>query len=144
MDTFQKYFVDTLKNRYAQFDGRASRSEYWYFVLFYMIAYVALMILGAILGSISTGLAMIPTILLLVLALGVLVPSIALVVRRLHDTNKSGWMFLIAFIPVVGGIILLVFMCLESTPGPNEYGPNPHGDGSLSGAGKFDEIIDRG
>jgi len=64
-------------------------------------------------------------ILYLVLLIGTIVPDLAVGVRRLHDTSRSGWWLLIALVPFVGGIILLVFMCLDSTPGPNDYGPSP-------------------
>lgn len=110
------WFVDVVK-KYAVFNGRARRKEYWMFLLFYILIYVGLIIVESLIGS--------PGILVLVLALGLLVPSLAVTIRRLHDTERSGWWFLIAFVPIVGGIVLLVFMCLDGTSGPNKYGPDP-------------------
>ncbi len=103
--------------RFAKFDGRAGRAEFWWFVLANVIAYVAL----AILAQISS----IFLILYIVYALGMIVPSIAVAIRRLHDTDKTGWMLLIGLIPLVGAIILLVFYATEGTKGPNQYGPGP-------------------
>jgi uncharacterized membrane protein YhaH (DUF805 family) len=62
--------------------------------------------------------------------LGTLIPSIAVAVRRFHDQNQSGWLYLLCLIPYVGGIVLLVFMCLDGTPGPNRFGPDPKGRGA--------------
>lgn len=114
-----------LKQKYADFSGRARRSEYWYFVLAYFVAIVALEILGVILGAIAKPLGVLVLIVLFVAILGIIVPSLAVGVRRLHDTGKSGWFLLFGLIPFVGGLILLVFMVMDSTPGPNQYGPNP-------------------
>lgn len=103
--------------RYAKFDGRAGRGEYWWFVLANVVVYVALSILGQISGIFS--------LLSLVYALALFVPSIAVAIRRLHDSDKSGWLMLIGLIPLIGAIILLVFMIQEGTKGPNQYGPGP-------------------
>ena len=112
--------------KYAQFDGRSRRKEYWMFALINAVVYCVLYAVAF--GSILAGSKAITTllfILCIVYALGTVVPGIAVSVRRLHDTNKSGWMILIALVPFVGGIILLVFMAIEGDPGPNQYGPNP-------------------
>ena len=103
--------------RYAKFDGRAGRAEFWWYALANIVVYVALLILAQI-----TGLFL---ILYFLYALAMIVPGIAVAIRRLHDTDKSGWLMLIALVPFVGGIILLVFMILEGTSGPNQYGPGP-------------------
>ncbi|WP_405389721.1 DUF805 domain-containing protein [Streptomyces sp. NBC_01102] len=109
------WYLAVLKN-YAGFSGRARRKEYWMFLLFNAIVAVVLAGLGvAIESQIPYGIYILAT----------LVPSLAVIVRRLHDTGRSGWWFLIAFVPLVGGIILLVFMCLEGAQEPNEYGANP-------------------
>jgi uncharacterized membrane protein YhaH (DUF805 family) len=118
------WYLDVLK-KYAEFSGRARRKEYWMFALFNALIYIAIMVFSAILGSIDNSLALIGTLLLLVYALAIFVPSLAVAVRRLHDTGRSGWWFLIAFVPFVGGIILLVFTVQDSVPGENEYGKNP-------------------
>ncbi|MFB4423190.1 DUF805 domain-containing protein [Streptomyces sp. QL37] len=109
------WYLAVLKN-YAGFGGRARRKEYWMFVLFNFIAAVVLSVLGLAIDS------QIPYIIYL---LAVIIPTIAVVVRRLHDTGRSGWWILISFVPLVGGIILLVFMCTEGAREVNEYGPNP-------------------
>ncbi len=113
------YFLDILKNKYAQFDGRATRSEYWYFVLFSFIAYIVAGFLDGFLFNLTGGL----PILTIILGLGLLVPSIAVGVRRLHDIGKSGWWYLIAIVPIVS-LILIAFFVMDSKP-DNEYGPNP-------------------
>ena len=110
--------VDTLKNRYAQFTGRASRREYWMFVLAYILAYVAAGVVSAVSDTIGG-------LLMIVIGLGVLIPSLALGFRRLHDIDKSAWWLLIAFIPIIGGLVLLYFSVLPGTVGPNRFGPDP-------------------
>ena len=111
--------VSTVLHKYATFDGRASRSEYWWWALFLIVLDV---VLAVILAAISPK----ALILLYLVILGLLLPSLAVTVRRLHDTGRSGWWYFIGFVPLVGGIILLVFTCLESQ-GPNQYGPPPAG-----------------
>jgi uncharacterized membrane protein YhaH (DUF805 family) len=103
--------------RFAKFDGRAGRGEFWWFVLANLLVYIALGILIQISG--------IFWVIYALYWLATLIPSIAVAIRRLHDTDKSGWLMLIALVPFVGGIILLVFMILEGTAGPNQYGPAP-------------------
>lgn len=119
--------------RYADFSGRSCRREYWMFTLLNVIVIFALALivsLGMGLGSIAgdVGLAIFAGIGGLVFGiygLAVIVPSIAVQVRRFHDQDKSGWFVLLAFIPYLGGLILLVFMLLEGTRGPNRFGPDP-------------------
>lgn len=110
------WYLDVLK-KYAEFSGRARRMEYWMFTLFNFIIAVVLNIVEGLIGS--------PGILGGIYALAVLVPSIAVSVRRLHDTDRSGLWLLIAFIPCIGGLVLLVFMVQDSNPGDNQFGPNP-------------------
>ena len=114
--------VRTVLGKYADFSGRARRSEYWFFSLAVAVAYVATLILTAVARPLGL-------LLLIVLVLGALIPTLACGVRRLHDTGKSGAFLLLGFIPVVGSIILLVFYVMDSTPGDNQYGPNPKGVG---------------
>ncbi|MGA7757358.1 MAG: DUF805 domain-containing protein [Ilumatobacteraceae bacterium] len=102
--------------RYAKFDGRAGRGEFWWFVLANFLVFVVLAILIQISG--------IFWILYVGYALAIIVPSIAVAIRRLHDSNKSGWWLLIGLIPF-GGIVLLVFYILEGTNGPNDHGVAP-------------------
>lgn len=121
----------TCLKRYCQFSGRASRSEYWFFVLANLLIYVSLQILSALLGAMLgedsiIAVAFIFTVAQFVLQLGLLLPGLSVLVRRLHDTGRSGWWFFISWIPFIGGIWLLVLMCLDST-GPNQYGAGSDG-----------------
>ena len=112
--------------RYADFQGRSRRKEYWMFVLFQLIVLLVLGVLFAMFEGVSMVLA--ESILWLgVLAyLGLfLLPSIAVQVRRFHDQDKSGWFVLLGLVPYVGGLILLFFMVQPGTPGPNRFGPDP-------------------
>lgn len=108
------YWKLVVLARYAQFTGRARRAEYWWYTLGEVIIFAVLLVLTAI-SSIFY-------ILYFIVAIALIVPSLAVTIRRLHDTDKSGWFVLIALIPFVGGIILLVFMVLDSTRGTNQYG----------------------
>lgn len=114
------WYIEVLK-KYATFDGRASRSEYWYFFLFN--ALIELVLVAIMYGiPIFAG---IISFLLSVYSIVIFLPSLAVGVRRLHDIGKSGWWYLIIFIPLIGAVILLVFAVLDSQPGSNTYGPNP-------------------
>jgi len=103
-------------SKYVDFSGRSSRSAYWYWALFAFIAYVVALVLDVAIKS---------PILYIVVVLGLLLPGIAVLFRRLHDTGRSGWWWLIAFVPIAGGIVLLVFTVTDSDPGPNQYGERP-------------------
>ena len=107
----------------AAFNGRARRKEYWMYTLFNMIFAVIAFILDSILGIGIEGIGYGP--LYLIYSLVVFIPGLAVLVRRLHDVGKSGWMFFIVLIPLIGAIWLLVLMLTESNPGENKYGPNP-------------------
>ncbi|MFA5048097.1 MAG: DUF805 domain-containing protein [Patescibacteria group bacterium] len=122
-----KYYLAVLK-KYATFSGRAQRAEYWYFTLFNIIFLIIAAILDNLLGLTIKGVGY--GVIYIIYTLAVLIPSIALTVRRLHDTSRSGWMILICLIPIVGGIWLFVLTVLDSTPGDNKYGPNPKGVGA--------------
>ncbi|OAB47987.1 DUF805 domain-containing protein [Paenibacillus antarcticus] len=112
-----EWYLKVLKN-YVGFDGRARRTEYWMFALVsFIISFVLLML------QFITDLKPLFTTLY---SLFILLPTLAVTVRRLHDTGRSGWWYFISFIPLVGGIIIFVFMCLDSVE-DNEYGPNPKG-----------------
>jgi uncharacterized membrane protein YhaH (DUF805 family) len=116
------WYLKVLR-QYADFSGRARRTEYWMFVLFNFIFLIVAMILDNVLGTTVWVLPYGWFYFLYVLA--VFIPSLAVAARRLHDIGKSGWMLLLILIPVIGGIWLLVLMVTEGKPGPNEYGPNP-------------------
>lgn len=111
--------------KYAEFEGRSRRKEYWSFFLLVLAGGVVLSLIEGILGLGGMIGPYGPLTTLFLLAL--LVPSIAVGVRRLHDTDRSGWWILIGLVPIVGGLVLLVFYVLEGTRGPNQYGPDPKG-----------------
>lgn len=113
------WYIGPFK-KFAQFDGRARRQEYWMFVLGNVIVGFIIGIIFAITQSLT-----LYYILFGIYYLAVLVPSIALGIRRMHDIDKSGWWLLISFVPIVGGIWLLVLAATEGTRGPNQYGPDP-------------------
>ena len=115
-----EWYLLVLK-KYAEFGGRARRKEYWMFTLFNVIASLALGVVDGILGLGDMGFGLLSGL----YTLAVFVPSLAVSVRRLHDTGRSGWWLLIAFIPILGALSLLFFMVQDGEPGPNEYGPNP-------------------
>lgn len=125
--------------RYADFSGRSRRKEYWMFVLFTLLLYAVIGILVAVIGGASGAFGPnagpdIPVFgwvvlaIIMILVLGLLVPTLAVIVRRLHDQDKSGWFILIQLIPYIGGIILLIFMFIEGTKGENRFGPDPKGE----------------
>ena len=118
------WYLGVLK-KYAVFSGRARRKEYWFFALFSLIASIVLTVIDLMIGSFDAELG--TGLLNSIYALAVLIPSLAVSVRRLHDTDHSGWWLLIALIPLIGAIVLLVFVLQDSKPGENQYGPNPKG-----------------
>lgn len=118
-------FVDAVKTcfaKYATFQGRACRSEYWFFYLFFMLAYVVAMIVDMVAGV---------PIMSLILVLALLLPFLAVSARRLHDTDRSGWWLLISLVPLIGGILLLIWTCSRGTTGDNRFGGDPLGDNAL-------------
>ena len=117
------WYIDVLK-KYATFNGRASRSEYWMFTLINTLIIIALSILGNVLVSAAPAAAGIFGILMIVYVLATLLPSIAVGVRRLHDTDRSGWWMLIAIVPLVS-LILIVFFAMKGTEGDNRFGASP-------------------
>jgi uncharacterized membrane protein YhaH (DUF805 family) len=116
------WYLKVLK-QYADFSGRARRKEYWMFVLFNMIFAIVAMILDNVLGIAIEGIGYGPLYGLYILAM--LIPGLAVAVRRLHDVGKSGWMFFIVLIPLIGAIWLLVLMVTDSQQGTNKWGQNP-------------------
>lgn len=110
-----EYFIDAVK-RYVDFSGRARRKEYWMYMLFYFIFGVAVSIVATIIRV---------PLLASLYSLALFLPSLGVSVRRLHDLGKSGWWFLLGFVPLVGGIILLIWFCTEGEQSSNQYGPNP-------------------
>src|SRR5437763_10421794 len=110
------WYMAVLK-KYAEFSGRARRREYWMFVLINFLIGCGLAVIGALVSNLS--------FLSWIYSLAVLVPGIAVSVRRLHDTGRSGWWLLIGLIPLIGLIVLIVFFASDGEPGDNEYGPHP-------------------
>jgi uncharacterized membrane protein YhaH (DUF805 family) len=105
--------VSTCFSKYVDFEGRASRPEYWFWVLFVFVVGLVLRLIGLLAfgGFVLSGL----------FHLAVLLPGLAVAARRLHDVDRSGWFLLLAFIPIVGWLVLLYFMVQPGTPGPNRY-----------------------
>ena len=131
MEQFKRYFLETIKTRYAKFNGRARRSEYWYFTLFsflitFVLGLVDAFVINPMIG-VSADQAGTGGLLQFAMALVLFIPSLALAVRRLHDIGKSGWWLLIALIPLVGALVLLYFFITDSQSGSNAYGENPKG-----------------
>ncbi len=115
--------------KYAEFTGRARRSEYWLFTLFIVLVEIAYFILVSAIGGGTSGnmnaIGLVLSGLYGLFVLGIIIPSLAVGFRRLHDTERSAWWLLIAFLPFIGGLVLLIFNVLPGTTGPNKYGPDP-------------------
>ncbi|WP_068074367.1 DUF805 domain-containing protein [Novosphingobium lentum] len=129
--------------RYFEFTGRSRRKEYWMFVLFSILVQIAIGIVfgrtttttygpTGIGGGFYTSLTGGGNIVSSLFSLANFIPSLAVAVRRLHDQDKSGWLMLLVFIPLLGWIALLVLMCLEGTRGPNRFGDDPKGVGGAA------------
>ena len=116
------YWKRAFLGNYANFKGRDSRPEFWWFYLANLILTYGLFIIAGITGAGIIGL------IGLLYGLAAIIPGIAAGVRRLHDTGKSGWMMLISLIPLIGGILLIVFLAQAGNPGPNNYGAGAGGD----------------
>jgi uncharacterized membrane protein YhaH (DUF805 family) len=110
------WYLAVLK-KYATFSGRARRSEYWMFLVFNLIISAVLAFVDGIVGTMGA--------LGILYSLAILLPGIAVSVRRLHDTGRSGWWLLVALVPIVGAIVLIVFAAQAGHAGDNAYGPDP-------------------
>jgi len=124
--------VQSCFKQYVGFTGRARRSEYWWFALFGLIVGIVANLIDTVLGTMSedTNVGVLGTI----VSLALLLPTLAVAIRRLHDTSRTGWWILIGLIPIVGWIILLVFYVQDSHP-DNTYGPSPKAAGAAPEAG---------
>ncbi len=135
-------YLDVITKKYALFHGRARRSEYWWFTLIncfviglpVMLGFVTMIAAGIMkengedVPAMVVGISIILMFIAMIISLALMLPSIALQVRRLHDAGFSGWFWFLGFVPYVGGIIMIVFACLNSQRGDNPYGPNPKGE----------------
>ena len=124
--------------RYADFSGRSPRAEYWWFVLFQWLAIIALIIvlIASIAGSADPdsppgAVFWVSLAIIGLVFVALFLPNLAVQVRRLHDQDLSGWLVLLFFIPYLGGIISIIFMCIAGTRGPNRFGPDPYFDERL-------------
>ena len=121
-------FAEAVKscfNKYADFNGRSPRAEYWYFALFNVAVVMVLAVLGAIIGKLFM-------YVYYAYVLAILVPSSAVSIRRMHDIGRSGWWVLISLVPFIGSIWYIVLAALPSQLGPNQYGPNPYGQDTIA------------
>lgn len=142
--------------KYADFNGRARRSEYWLFVLFMVLVLMGLGVVSAILSAVASavapeagadpasgaspvfgGVMILIAIVFLLFIVAMIIPGLAVRVRRLHDIGASGWLILIALVPGIGGLVLLVLSLLDGTAGPNTYGEDPKGRGRPQVADTF-------
>ena len=119
-------FTESVRSgfdNYVNFDGRASRPMYWWWVLFAILASIVGNILDAVIGA---------SIFSILIGLALFLPGLAVAVRRLHDTDRSGWWILIGLIPIIGFIVLIVFLVQKSDPVDNQYGPPPADQGGAA------------
>ncbi|GAA5260018.1 DUF805 domain-containing protein [Proteus mirabilis] len=123
------WYLEVIKNNYANFSGRARRKEYWMFIVVNTI--ILAVLYGIMFSSIDSytgemsGTGFAALIIIGIYSLATIIPNIAVTVRRFHDQDRSGWMVLLSFIPFVGGLILFIFMCLYGTRGENRFGLDP-------------------
>ncbi|HDT0722065.1 TPA: DUF805 domain-containing protein [Proteus mirabilis] len=123
------WYLEVIKNNYANFSGRARRKEYWMFIVVNTI--ILAILYGIMFSSIDSytgemsGTGFVALIIIGIYSLATIIPNIAVTVRRFHDQDRSGWMILLSFIPFAGGLILFIFMCLEGTRGENRFGLDP-------------------
>ncbi|PXY40066.1 DUF805 domain-containing protein [Flavobacterium cheongpyeongense] len=134
-----EWYKKVVFENYANFNGRARRSEYWYFVLAQILIIFGVIAIGSFIGTFfnsSEDGFLIAFGIVGIYLLAILIPYLALIVRRMHDIGKSGWFYLVRFIPVIGGIWILVLLCTEGNYGENNYGLDPKEE--------FDEINEIG
>ncbi len=123
------WYLEVIKNNYANFSGRARRKEYWMFIVVNTI--ILAVLYGIMFSSIDSytgemsGTGFAALIIIGIYSLATIIPNITVTVRRFHDQDRSGWMVLLSFIPFVGGLILFIFMCLDGTRGENRFGLDP-------------------
>ncbi len=116
-----KWYIAALK-KYAIFNGRSRRTEYWMFILFNLLIAITIAMLETATGVVGLS---------LIYGLAMLIPGFSVTIRRLHDTDRSGWWLLISLVPLIGWIIFLIFMVLEGKPERNRFGPDPKRVGAI-------------
>lgn len=121
LDIMNWYFK--VLKMYANFSGRARRKEYWMFTLFHYLAIIILFVIDGITGSLDSesGFGLLSALYIL----GTIIPGLAVTVRRLHDSGRTGWWLLLYFIPLIGPLTIFIFTVFDSEPSTNEYGDNP-------------------
>ena len=119
--------VKTCLSKYATFQGRATRSEYWWFALFMTLVVIAAMVVDFLIFGYDPADTTSFGVVYSLVSLGLLLPSLGALVRRLHDVDRSGWWYFIVLVPIIGVIVLIVFLVKRGTPGTNRYGPDPFG-----------------
>jgi uncharacterized membrane protein YhaH (DUF805 family) len=107
--------IKTCLGKFATFQGRASRSEYWYFILFTVLVNIVLSVVSGVLGDLGA-------ILALLVMIALAIPGLAAAVRRMHDIDRSGWWYLLVLVPLVGAIVVLIWFCKKGTEGANRFG----------------------
>ena len=122
-----QWYLMVMRDNYANFSGRARRKEYWMFTLFFMLfLLVPSFVFGLLIGMFPSDKVLISGgIILAAIYFIHLVPGLAVTVRRLHDTGKSGWLYLLVIIPYIGSLIIFIFTVIEGDKGDNKYGPDP-------------------
>ena len=125
-----EWYLKVMRDNYANFNGRARRKEYWMYTLIFTVLLIPLMAImfSALYHSDENGIGpsgYLTVLLFFVFLVAHFIPSLALTVRRLHDTGKSGWWYLIAFVPYLGNFVIFIFTLIDGDEGENKYGPNP-------------------
>ena len=120
-----EWYLKVMRENYANFNGRARRKEYWMFSLFFLLFAIAATIVIKLSSEVGETALKIAVIFVVVWYLAHIVPSLAVTVRRLHDTGKSGWLYLLVLIPYIGGLIIFIFTVIDGDKGDNAYGPDP-------------------
>ncbi|MDR0548192.1 MAG: DUF805 domain-containing protein [Deltaproteobacteria bacterium] len=128
MESLQRDFLDVIFKNYANFYGRIRRRDFWMFMLWQFLAFMALAVVGVVFSMISETLAMLVWIVLLLVSLALIVPSSCITIRRLHDIGQTGWLLLLYLVGL--GIVVFIMCLLAGQPAENKYGPNPIEDES--------------
>jgi uncharacterized membrane protein YhaH (DUF805 family) len=125
-------FERCVRSKYIDANGRANRKEFWSFVLFQVVLILAASLLTAVFAAVLEPLGMLFAVGLVVIVLGLIIPGIAVSIRRLHDVGLSGWLYLITLIPYIGWLFIVVVGFIPSQDHANQYGPRPEPDGSVA------------